>query len=253
MKGCLFYMENEEKKEVIVKEVIKEVPKKDKRSITIKLPNPIKLVIYAIIVCAVLGLSIFGITNGFKTQEKVLKLGLEDVGELVTQTCHTVVLEDTTNNRKIANLLDIPFTESRQIFSYDFDVDAAIDFSKIDPNGIDDDKKEIRIKLPHAKIFKTVLLPNTFKSYLDSESLFSRINLTQHNDALISMENKAQNQCLASNFLERADANAQTLLSAMIKSEKKYKDYKIIYEYIDEITKNVDDVKEGETNEKEKK
>ena len=51
--------------------------------------------IIGFIALSLLGGGIFGIASVLNTQEKVLKLGLEDVGELVTQTCHTVVLEDT--------------------------------------------------------------------------------------------------------------------------------------------------------------
>ena len=173
----------------------------------------------------------------FKSEEKVLKLGLEDVGELVTQTCHTVVLEDSKESLSFFDLFDIPFTESRQIFSYDFDVDASINFSKIEIENIDDDKKEVKIKLPHSRVYKVVIVPETFKSYLDSDGLFSRIDLTEHNEALIKMENSAKEQCLASNLLERADSNAQKLLSAMIQSEEKYKKYTISFDYFadDEI------------------
>ena len=212
-------MENEEKNnEVVVKEIIREVPKENKKVIKIKLANPIKLAIYGIIIFILLGGVVFGVSKTFQTNEKVLKLGLEDVGELVTQTCHTVVLEDSKDNRTFFKLFDIPFTESRQIFSYDFDVDASINFSKITSLGID-------IKIPHAKIYKVVILLDTFNPILDQDNLFSRIDINEHNEALVKMEEKAKNQCLASKVLERADENAEKLISAMIKSEKKYKDY----------------------------
>lgn len=225
-------MDSKEEKEIEVKEVIRKVPQKSKRAIKIQFPNPIKLLIYGVIVFILLGGSILGITRVLKSQEKVFKLGFEDVGELVTQTCHTVVLEDSKENRTFFKLFDIPFTESRQIFSYDFDVDASIDFSKISLIKIDDNKKEIHIQLPHSQVYKVVLLPRTFRSYLDQDSPFSRIDMTEHNDALIKMEDTAENQCLVSNLLERADDNAQKLITAMIKSEKEYRNYKIIYDYI---------------------
>ena len=219
-------MENEEeKKEVVVREVVKEKKR-------IKLPKLSKIVIIVIIIFILLGGSIVGIGKVFESQEKVLKLGLEDVGELVTQTCHTVVLEDSKESRTFFDLFDIPFTESRQIFSYDFDVDASIDFSKIEIENIDDSKKEVIIKLPHSRVYKIVLLPDSFKSYLDSDGLFTRIDLSEHNDAIIRMESIAENQCLDSNLLVRADDNAKKLLSSMVKSEKKYKEYNVVFNYI---------------------
>ena len=85
------------------------------------------------------------------------------------------------------SLFDIPFTESRQIFSYDFDVDASINFSKINIMEIDDSKKEVKVNIPHSKIYKVVILSDSFRSYLDSDGVFSRIDLTEHNDALKRM------------------------------------------------------------------
>lgn len=215
-------MENEEKEKE---------PKK-KKQIKIQIPNPFHLIIYALIIFVLLGGSIFALTKVFKTQEKVTKIGLENVGELITQTCHTTVLEDSKVNRTFFSLFDIPFTESRQIFSYDFDVDASLNFREINVLSIDDDKKEIKVQLPHSKIYKPVLLPNTFKSYLDSESLFSRINLSEHNEALVKMEEEATKTCLDNGLLENADKNAQKLISVMLTGQNEYNGYNIIYDYV---------------------
>ncbi len=229
-------MENEEKKEV-VKEIVREVPRKERRR-KIKIPTFVWLIICIVVIIFLFGGSLIGIKSIFESQEKVLKLGLEDVGELVTQTCHTVVLEDSKESLSFFSLFDIPFTESRQIFSYDFDVDASLNFSKINIMEIDDSKKEIKVKIPHSKIYKVVILADSFRSYLDSDGVFSRIDLTEHNDALKRMETVAQNQCLAGNLLEKADENAEKLLSFMIKSEKKYKEYDIVFEYYDNEENN---------------
>ncbi len=227
-------MENEEKKEVVVKEIIKEVPSKRK----INFPGPFKIFLYIVILCILFGGSIFGITIGvkeiFNNQEKVLKLGLDETGELVTQICHTVVLEDSRESKTFFDLFEIPFSESRQIFSYDFDVEASINFSNVVLEKVSDKDKEIIIKLPHAKIYKVTLLPNSFKSYLDKDSIFSTIDLTEHNDALIKMQDSAKAQCLTNELLYNADQNAQTLLTAMIKSDNYYKDYSIIFNYFEE-------------------
>ena len=215
----------DEKKEIIIKN---EIINKNKT----KLPL-VKIIIIIVIAAILFGGGIFGISNIFKSQEKVLKLGLKDVGELVTQTCHTVVLEDTEESKYIFDI-EIPFTKSRQIFSYDFDVDASINFSEIDIEEINDTEKEIKVRVPHAKVYKVILVPDSFKSYLDSDGLFTRIDLTEHNEALIRMEEAAKNQCLASNLLDHADENAQRLISAMIKSENKYEKYTIVYNYYTE-------------------
>lgn len=196
----------------------------------IKIPKILKYIIILIVLCAFFYLgTIF--KTGFITQTKTTKLGFEDVGELVTQTCYATVVEDSKINRDFFNLFDIPFTESRQIFSYDVEVDASVNFSEISYTA-NDENKEITIKLPHAKIYKSTLNLFSLKIYLDSESLFSRINLEKQNEALKAIEEQAVEDAKANGILDVADKNAENLINGFIKSNDKYKDYKIIYEYI---------------------
>ncbi len=56
------------------------------------------------------------------------------------------------------------------------------------------------------------------------------------------MEELAKNQCSQSNLLERADRNAEKLLSVMIRSEEKYKDYRITFNYYED--ENTEVIKE---------
>lgn len=195
-----------------------------------KIPKILKYISILIVLFGVFYLGIL-FKSSFTSQTKTTKLGLEDVGELVTQTCYVTVIEDTKTNRDFFKLFDIPFTESRQIFSYDVEVDASVNFSEI-MYTTNDENSEITIKLPHAKIYKSTLNLFSFKKYLDSESLFSRIDLEKQNEALKAMEEQAINDAKANGVLEAADKNAKTLISGFIKSNDKYKEYNVIYEYI---------------------
>lgn len=88
------------------------------------------------------------------------------------------------------------------------------------------------VKLPHTKIYKATLKTDSFKSYLDAESLFSRINLNEHNEAIQKMEEQATEDAKANGILEAGDNNAKRLIEGFIKANSDYKDYQIIYEYI---------------------
>lgn len=205
--------------------------KKEKNNIPTKII--MKYLFYLCIIVILIGFLFLGIklSTSFKTQEKTTKLGLEDVGELVTQTCYTTVLEDSKVNRDFFKLFDIPFTESRQIFSYDFEVDASVNFDEIKIKKIDDENKKIKVEMPHSKVYKTTLNPASFKVYLDSESLFSRIDLEKHNSAVKKMQDQAENDCVANNILSSADENAIKLINGIIKGNSKYKKYTIDFIY----------------------
>lgn len=217
----------EEKEEVIKESKWSKVKKFFRR-----IPKTIKYIIYIVV-----GLGIFYLGIMFSSvsssQTKTTKLGLENVGELVTQTAHLTIVQDSKENRKLFNAFEIPFTESRQIFSYDIDVDASVDFEKI-TYTTNKDKSEIVVKLPHAKIYKATLKPDSLEVYLDQESLFSRIDLTEHNEAVKTMEEQGIKDAEENGILNAADENAKRLVDGMIKSNKEYKNYNIVYEYIGE-------------------
>ena len=192
-----------------------------------------KLVKYIVGILIIIGVFYLGIifSSIRSTQTKTTKFGLEDVGELVTQTAYLTVVTDNEEHREFFKLFNIPFTESRQIFSYDLEVDASVDFAKIE-YAINDEKSEIVVKVPHAKIYKATLKTESFREYLDSESLFSRIDLQEQNEALKTMEEQAVKDAEANGILDAADNNAKKLIEGLIKSESKYKEYKIVYDYI---------------------
>lgn len=213
---------NEEKKDNVWKKIgklFKMIPKIGRIIILIAMAV---LIVY-------LGLTI---SDNFRTNSKATKFGLQDMGELVTQTAYVTVVQDSRDDREFFNLFKIPFTESRMIFSYDFTVDASVNFEKIS-YVTDDEKKEIRVKLPHATHYKTSMTLNSQVVYLDEDNLFSRIDLKELNEAMIKMETKATNTAIENNLLEAADENARRIISAMFKSDSKRKDYKITFKYID--------------------
>lgn len=195
-----------------------------------KIPHLVKYIVLVIIILVIFYFYSLG-DSSFISQTKTTKFGLEDVGELVTQTCYLTEIEDNKEHKEFFNLFEIPFTESRQIFSYDIEVDASVDFSKIS-YSIDDKKKEIVITLPHSEIYKTTLNNDSLKVYLDSGNLFSRIDLEKHNDAINEMKEQGINDAKANGILDSADTNAQKLIEGFIKSNKKYDNYNLVYKYI---------------------
>ena len=140
------------------------------------------------------------------------------------------IVRDTEEHREFFDLFEIPFTESRQIFSYDIQVDASVNFSEI-TNTIDDDKKEIKIEMPHAKIYKATIDNDSLKVYLDQESLFSRIDLNEHNQAVTEMKEQGIKDAEANGILELAERNAENLITNFMKTNGKNKDYNIVFEY----------------------
>ena len=195
-----------------------------------KIPKTMKHIIYIAILVLILFLGI-KVGTEHTLQTKTTKFGLQDVGELVTQTAYLTIVQDNKEHRDFFNLFQIPFTESRQIFSYDVQVDASVDFTKISYES-KEKTKEIIVKLPHAKVYKATVDHNSFKEFLDEESWFSRIDLTEHNEAMKKLEIQGIADAIENGLLEAANKNAQKIIEVLIKTNKAYEDYTIKYEYI---------------------
>lgn len=239
-------MADTEKKEIITKneettkEAIVKKEKSDNKFSRLFKKNPLALIFGIIILILVLVLLFTGVfrsSSNLSTHTKTTNFGLKDVGELVTQTAYTTVVEDIKDSRDFFNLFNIPFSESRQIFSYDIEVDASLDFAKIEVD-VDDNSKTVKVNLPHAKIYKATLNPDSLEVYLDSESIFSRIDLTESNEAMKKMEEQAKADSIENGILKAADKNAKVLIENLIRTEDGYSDYKIEYNYIDTGAEN---------------
>ena len=171
-----------------------------------------------------------GVATTFNQKFKVTDLGLKDMSELVTQTCTVTVIQDSKKNLTFFKDHKIPLTESRQIFSYDFDVDASIKFNKI-TFDVDNKNKIITFNLPHANVYKTTIILDSFNSYYESDSLFTEIDLSENNDAKKQMAIEAEEKCIKNKLLENADKNAEELLKGLVKSNSKIKNYKVLFKY----------------------
>lgn len=188
-----------------------------------------------IIIVLVLGIFVYAgltVSDNFRTNSKATKFGLQDMGELITQTAYVTVVQDSRDDRDFFNLFKIPFSESRMIFSYDFTVDASVNFEKI-TYETNSKNKEIIVNLPHATHYKTTIDLNSNKVYLDQGNLLSRIDLEQQNEALLSMTSKATSTAIENKLLDAADENAKTIITAMLKSDSANNDYKVTFKYID--------------------
>ena len=118
----------------------------------------------------VIGAAIF-IGNKFTTESKSTKLTFEDIGELATQSAYVTEVNVTEDARDLFGI-EIPFTQSKTIFSYDVVIKAGINFSDIQ-YSVDDTPKTISVTLPECKILANEIQKvcySVFKNMLRTSS-----------------------------------------------------------------------------------
>lgn len=165
-----------------------------------------------------------------KTRETLIDFGFKDVGKLVTQQWYGRMVEDSSTDRTIKDLIHIPFTESRLIFSIDVEVLAAIDFAEIEYEMMEEENKVV-ISLPHAEIYKAYEVQNSFKLYLESESIFNNISAEEQQAMKDKIVDDAKEKALETGLLYNADANAKTLITNMVRGNERTKDYDVEFQY----------------------
>ena len=178
-----------------------------------------------ILIIAVIVIVFIGVSRYFLTESRTTKLGFEDIGELATQTAYCTEVNVTEAARELFGMT-IPFTQSKYIYSYDIQIKAGLDFEEIEweVNG-----STIEVRLPETKILSSEIDLDSFKVYLEDESIYREITLEENNEALKSMKQSAEDDAVANGLLENARSNAETILTGFFGNVYDMDEYEIVF------------------------
>ena len=185
-----------------------------------------KLIALIAVIIIALGAGLY-FGKSLSSESRITKLGFEDMGELATQAAYCTMVEDTEAARDLFGV-EIPFTQSRLIYSYDVIVRAGLDFEQIEWS-VDDPNKVIEVKLPEIKVLNSELDTESFKLYLEDESIFRRISMEENNDSMIEMEENARRQAVGNGLLDEARANAEAILRSFFAGVYDLEKYEIVF------------------------
>ena len=184
------------------------------------------IVLIALVV--VLAITVVGL--GFKvshtTESKTTKLGFEDIGEFATQSAYCTEVSATANARKLFGH-NLPFTQSNIVFSYDVVIKAGYDFSAITWDVHD---TTITVKLPEVKVLSCEVKEDSFKKYVEDESIFTPFTLDDNNNAMKALKETAQTDAIANGIYENARSNAETMLTNIFSSANDMQQYTIEFQ-----------------------
>lgn len=169
---------------------------------------------------------ILGIRKNVFSESQTTRIGFEDIGELATQSAYCTQVSVTDSSRQLFGV-DIPFTQSKYIYSYGVTVKAGFDFSQISwkENG-----NIIEVSLPEAKILSSDIDMDSFQVYHEEESIYNHISLEDNNEALSQLKQKAEEDAVANGLLENARSNAETILNGFFANVFDPEQYQIVYQ-----------------------
>ena len=153
--------EEKDTREELKKEIKREI-KKQNRKLKIKIPWKIQKILIIIAIIALAGgAGAIGMKRYITHESQTTKLGFEDIGELATQEANCTEVNVTEDVRKLFGI-DIPFTQSKYIYSYNVIVKAGYDFGEI---RYEVKKDSIKVKLPEVRILSSQVDEDSFRVY----------------------------------------------------------------------------------------
>ena len=158
-------------------------------------------------------------------QVKTTRLGFEDVGELVTQSAYTTVVESTDDANKLFGI-DIPFTQTKYIYSYDVIINAGYDFSQVKWKVIDN---KIEVEMPEPIILSNEIDLDSLVVYHEQESIFNQVSIAQNNQALQNLKKTAEQDAINNGLLVQARENAERILSGFFGQVYDLEEYEIVF------------------------
>ena len=154
--------------------------------------------------------------------------GLKDMGELVTQAGYFTNVQSSTSTRQLFGM-DIPFTTSKYIYSYDGVVKAGLDFAGIEVQ-VDDANRTVTVLLPEIEILDVNIDNDSLKIYDESQSIFTPLHISDVNEAQIELKEQVRQTAIDNGILEEAEKNARTIISGFLSGTMDLKNYTIQFE-----------------------
>lgn len=184
-----------------------------------------KYTIIAIVVLVSLVAVGVGYRELFILDSKTTKIGFEDIGELATQTAYCTEVNVTDRSRNLYGV-KIPFTQSKYIYSYDIIIKAGFNFEDIEWK---ENETSIEVKLPEAKVLSSEINMDTFKVYHEEESIFTQISMTETNEAMKGLTQKAEESAIENGLLKNARVNVESILTVFFGNVYDLNEYEIVF------------------------
>lgn len=180
---------------------------------------------WVILILVVILALLIGVRTVIYFDNKTTKIGFEDIGEFATQAAYCTELSIIDNSRDLFGV-SIPFTQSKYIYSYDVIIKAGFDFGEIEWNKNDN---IIEVKLPEGKVLSSEIDLDSFKVYHEKESVFNKITMSENNESMRGLKEKAEEDAIANGLLKNARSNAETVLIEFFAKEYDLDKYEIVF------------------------
>ena len=190
--------------------------------------NLLLVSLVVILICITIIAAMLIQTRKNQVESRNIAFGLKDMGELVTQAGYFTNVQSSTSTRQLFGM-DIPFTTSKYIYSYDGVVKAGLDFAGIEVQ-VDDANRIVTLLLPEIEILDVNIDNDSLKIYDESQSIFTPLHISDVNEAQIELKEQVRQTAIDNGILEEAEKNARTIIGGFLSGTMDLKNYTIQFE-----------------------
>ncbi len=168
--------------------------------------------------------------NGGIIQEETLvngetiTSGIREMGELNTAEYYFSRTESVENSKEldlskfgIDFKTKIPLTTNSFTYSYDGQIKAGIDFSKVEVE-VDHETRTITVKLPETAITSSEIDPDSYKLYSVTNNILNPISPDDFALSLSDLIHQEEERAIEKGLLQKAQKNAEVLIRNFVKS-----------------------------------
>lgn len=146
----------------------------------------------------------------------MIEEGIRNMGVLITGEYYFTEAVSFSSIKKLLNTnIELPFTESAYLVSYDGVVTAGIDFEAVRVEKTDEDRR-VTVYIPEAEIRNIDIDPNSFRLYSEKSGIGNPISVSDFNRSLVELEDNARDRAIERGLLQQADENARLLIQNFV-------------------------------------
>lgn len=145
-----------------------------------------------------------------------IREGLQDVGKLATEEYFFTEVVSYASVKKLWNI-NLGFTNSNFLISYDGVVTAGIDLADVRVEK-HDDEKVIYVLVPDAGIMSVDIDFDSFQVFSEREGIGNPLRLENYNDALKAIDETARQKAVEKGILDKATENAAFIIRKFVGS-----------------------------------
>lgn len=176
----------------------------------------------------VAGIFYGGKKDNTKVDSTILTNRLNSIRELSTlEYKYTKMV--TYSNVKTFYGWEVPFTEKKFIITYNGSIKSGIDLNDVTV-AVDNNKKEIKVNLPEAKILSHEIDEDSIKIFDEKNSIFNPLKVEDFKSFATDQKDSVEKEAIKKGLLTEAEKHSKDAILETFSIDGLLDDYKVIFE-----------------------